>query len=81
MTPADALASGKCISGRKCHAFLSSERQTGRVLDPIGPSLAASVQVNRFGLAPKGHVPGKWKLIVDLSSPEGHSALVLICAA
>ena len=30
-------------------------------------------QVSRFGAIPKGHTPGKWRLIVDLSAPEGHS--------
>jgi len=28
------------------------------------------VQVNRFGQVPKGHQPGKWQLIVDLSFPR-----------
>ena len=26
-----------------------------------------------FGVIPKRHKPGKWRLIVDLSAPEGHS--------
>ena len=30
-------------------------------------------QINRFGVIPKGHQPGKWWLIVDLSHPRGHS--------
>ncbi len=34
---------------------------------------ARCVQVNRFSLVPKGHQPGKWRLIVDLSFPKGHS--------
>ena len=29
--------------------------------------------MNRLGLVPKGHQPGKWRLIVDLSFPRGYS--------
>ena len=31
------------------------------------------VQINRFGVIPKGHTPGKWRLILDLCFPEGES--------
>ena len=51
--------------------FLSSKWRAGRVLGLIEPKVAASEQVNRFGLVPKGHQPGKWWLIVDLSFPRG----------
>lgn len=30
-------------------------------------------QPNAFGVIPRAHKPGKWRLIVDLSSPEFHS--------
>ena len=53
--------------------FLSSMLRAGRVLGPIELEVAATVQVNRFGLVPKGHQPGKWRLIVDLSFPRGCS--------
>jgi len=53
--------------------FLSSELRAGQVLGLIEPEVAASVQVNRFGLVLKGHQPGKWRLIVDLSFPRGCS--------
>ena len=53
--------------------FLSSKVRAGRVLAPIEPEVAASVQINRFCLVPKGHQPGKWRLIVDLSFPRGCS--------
>ena len=32
-----------------------------------------SLHISRFGLIPKNNQPGKWRLILDLSSPEGHS--------
>lgn len=31
------------------------------------------VHVSRFGVIPKPHQPGKWRLITDLSSPKGAS--------
>ena len=31
------------------------------------------VHISRFGVIPKSHQPGKWHLIVDVSSPEGQS--------
>ena len=53
--------------------FLASELRDGRVLGPVAPAIAEAVHVNRFGLVPKGHQPGKWRLIVDLSFPAGRS--------
>ena len=32
-----------------------------------------SLHISRFGVIPKNNQPGKWRLILDLSSPEGHS--------
>ena len=31
------------------------------------------MHINQFGAIPKSHQPGKWRLIVDLSHPEGKS--------
>ena len=53
--------------------FLASELAAGRVFGPVGPDVVPLVQVNRFGLVPKGHQPGMWRLIVDLSFPRGYS--------
>ncbi len=50
--------------------FLASELRSGRVLGLIDPSSAVAIQVNRFGLVPKGHQPDKWRLIIDLSFPS-----------
>ena len=54
-------------------SFLEAEVQAGRVLGPVEPEAARAVQVNRFGLVPKNHQPGKWRLIIDLSFPRGRS--------
>ena len=42
----------------------------GRILGPFSSeSLPAlpELQINRFGVIPKGHNTGKWRLITDLS--------------
>ena len=31
------------------------------------------MQISPFGAIPKGHTPGKWRLIVDLSNSQGSS--------
>ena len=36
---------------------------------PVEGEWLSSVHINRFGLVPKGHQYGRWRLIVDLSSP------------
>ena len=53
--------------------YLSKEVGLGRVVVTSETPEAAHVQINRFGVIPKGHQPGKWRLIVDLSHPRGHS--------
>ena len=52
--------------------YIQQERSLGRVLGPIDPD-SCGIQVNRFGVIPKGNQPGKWRLILDLSHPEGYS--------
>ena len=46
--------------------YLKNEVRLGRVLGPLEPRSHPRVQINRFGLVPKNHQPGKWRLIVDL---------------
>ena len=55
--------------------FLATELAAERVLGPVDPGLAGSIQVNRFGLVPKGHEPDKWRLIVDLSFPSVNNGI------
>ena len=52
---------------------IAAERTAGRLLGPIPPHLASACQISPIGLIPKPHQPGKWRLIVDLSSPGGSS--------
>ena len=57
-------------------AYLTNECALGRMLGPFPPALIPQLpplQVNRFGVKPKGHNSGKWRLITDLSYPPGLS--------
>ena len=45
----------------------------GRLLGPFQLGELQKVHISKFGVIPKGHQPGKWRLIVDLSHPEGAS--------
>ena len=55
-------------------AYLDMEVSLGRVVGPVNPRFAPpGTQISPFGVIPKSNQPGKWRLIVDLSSPEGAS--------
>ena len=44
------------------------------MLGPFPPAeCPPHVHINRFGVIPKGHNTGKWRLITDLSFPRGLS--------
>ena len=53
--------------------YLKEELSLGKVVGPLPPSLYTGCHVSRFGVIPKGHQQEKWRLIVDLSFPKGHS--------
>ena len=53
--------------------YIDEEVKVGRVLGPISPLSDPRCQVSLFGVIPKGNRTGKWRLIVDLSSPESGS--------
>ena len=54
--------------------YLAKETALGRMLGPFDMSTClCPLQINRFGVIPKGHDQGKWRLITDLSFPPGHS--------
>ncbi len=52
--------------------FVATELAAGRIFGPV-EAIHSSLHINRFGLVPKGHGSGKWRLIVDLSFPAGGS--------
>jgi len=53
--------------------YLASEIAGGRVLGPFPRGSIPGRQINCLGVVPKGHTPGWWRLVTDLSFPEGGS--------
>ena len=52
--------------------YLNTECRLGRVV-VLDDELAQSVRTSPFGVIPKQEKPDEWRLILDLSSPLGHS--------
>ena len=52
--------------------YLLTEVAAGGVLGPLDSAKYIQVHTSRFGNIPKS-TPGKWRLTVDMSSPEGVS--------
>ena len=53
--------------------YLRNELDKGRIAGPFKTPPLPNLHVSRFGMIPKKHQPGKWRLILDLSSPRGAS--------
>ena len=55
--------------------YIDCEVEAGRLLPAQGSTTnpIAQIHTSPFGVIPKRHQPEKWRLIVDLSSPPGHS--------
>ena len=45
----------------------------GCIIGPFPAGRLPGAQSSRLGVVPKGHTPGKWRLITDLSFPEDNS--------
>ena len=54
-------------------SYLSEEVDGRRMSGPFLPGQITGLHINRMGVVPKGHTPGRWRLITDLSHPEGVS--------
>ena len=54
--------------------YLTAEIAQHCVAGPFIKSTVPRAHVSRFGAIPKNHNPNKWRLIVYLSHPTGHSA-------
>ena len=71
-------AKGDMVSARD-HAevvekYLKGEREAGRVLGRFDPNeLTPEAHISPIGIIPKRHQENAWRLIVDMSSPEGCS--------
>ena len=53
--------------------YLREETRLGRVIGPLDTQEVDGIQISRFGVIPKPHKPGKWRLILDLFHQEGQS--------
>ena len=53
--------------------YLALEVSRCRVAGPFPFIPIPSLQVSSFGVIPKKGQPGKWRLIIDLSSPDAYS--------
>ncbi|CAH3022424.1 unnamed protein product, partial [Porites evermanni] len=51
----------------------ANEVSLGGMVGPFNSTPVQNLQMSSFGVIPKKGQPGKWYLIVDLSSPQGHS--------
>ena len=55
-------------------AYIESEITKNRMVGPvIDANIANAIHTSPFGAIPKQHQPGKWRLIVNLSSPKSIS--------
>lgn len=52
--------------------YIAKEVAAQRVVGPLTPGEVPGLQTSPFGVIPKCQ-PGKWRLIVDLSAPDGGS--------
>ena len=53
--------------------YLQNEQKEERIAGPFPKALVRNIHLSRFGVIPKRHQPGKWRLILDLSHPTGYS--------
>ena len=54
--------------------YLATEIAKSRVAGPFATPSFPNLHCSPFGVIPKKGQPGKWRLILDLSSPTQHSA-------
>ena len=54
-------------------AYMKEEVSKGQLAGPLPQEVATQVYTSPIGVIPKGHTPGKWYLIVDLSNSAGSS--------
>lgn len=55
--------------------YLPTELEKSRVAGPLSISPLLNLHISRFGIILKKYQRGKWRLIFDLCSPQGHSVM------
>ena len=73
LKPARRNLEGACSHPQVVEDYLREEVSLGRVVGPLPRSSLPMCQISRFGVIPKDRQQNKWRLIVDLSFPMGHS--------
>lgn len=73
LKPAQENMRSALINSAPVTEYLQTELAANRVQGPFQPAQASGAQISRFGVIPKKHQPGKWRLILDLSYPPGYS--------
>ena len=53
--------------------YITEEITQHRVIGPLPKATVPMAHISRFGVIPKRHTPNKWRLIIGLSHPAGHS--------
>ena len=71
-TPCPRVVISRCSSSSD-HKYIRKEAAAGRFVGPIAEDQAQFDHISKFGVIPKGHIPGKWRLITDLLSLGGLS--------
>ena len=61
------------LKPEKISEYIEKELARGRMIGPLPLTWRPHLHINRFGLIPKGHNTGKYRLITDLSFPRGAS--------
>ena len=54
-------------------AYLDMEVALKRIVGPVAPTWPQGGLSSAIGVIPKPNQPGKWRLLINLSSPEGRS--------
>lgn len=54
-------------------SHIHTEVGLGRLVGPVSPLFQCDVHISPIGLIPKAHQVNRWRLIVDLSAPQGYS--------
>ena len=73
-TPASSNMRSALDNASVVQEYLDKEVTLGRIVGPVSPEMVpVGTQLSPFGVIPKSNQPGKWRLIVDLSSPGGRS--------
>lgn len=73
LTPAKRNMQSALDHSEVVEKYIQEEREGSRLLGPFRRGEIPNLHINRFGVIPKGRATGKWRLITDLSFPDGAS--------